>query len=201
MTALFLSLHISVLCTRSKMDPTREDSHYPYLALSPLTFAHICATLVLDSTRQRLITLSRGSLLPLWLHILLDNYYGPVNRPSHPQSRVLLLTRHHPHPSHLPVFLVRLLKIYTPTYCPDPRNDLPFHHLFSTSHFAALVPSFVNWSDLAALGQRSRLPWGRSGFANPDSSAIHNDLRRRICHFYVLIPVIICRDGIFFNGY
>ena len=159
---IVLSVHISVLCTR-KMDPTRlEDSHYPYLALSPPTFAHICAILALDSTRQRLIPLSRGSLLPLCLHILLDNYYDPVNRPSHPQSRVLFLTRHHLHPSHLPVFLVRLLKIYTPTYCPDPNNDLPFHHLFSMSHFAALVPSFVNWSDLAALGQRSRLPWGRS---------------------------------------
>jgi len=105
-----------------------------------------------------------------------------VNRLQHPRSRVFLLTRHHPHPSHLPVFLVRLLKICAPTYCPDPRDDLPFHHLFSMSHFAALVPSFVNWSDLAALGQRSRLPWGRSRFANPDSSAIHNDLRRRICH-------------------
>lgn len=95
------------------------------------------------------------------------------------------------------MFPVRLLKICAPTYCPDPRDDLPFHHLFSTSHFAALVPSFVNWSDLAALGQGSRLPWGRSRFANPDSSAIHNDLRRRICYCLCSDASDHCKDGIF----
>jgi hypothetical protein len=107
------------------------------------------------------------------------------------------LTRHHPHPSHLPVFPVRLLKFVLPRIARTQADDLPFHHLFSTSHFAALVPSFVNWSDLAALGQRSRLPWGRSRFANSDSSAIHNDLRRHICHCLCSDTSDHCMDGLF----
>jgi hypothetical protein len=83
---IVLSVHISVLCTR-KMDwKIHITLTWHYL---PQTFAPICATLALDSNRERLITLSRGSLLLLWLHILLDNYYELVNHPSHPQSRVL----------------------------------------------------------------------------------------------------------------
>ena len=57
-------------------DPARwKDSHYPFLVLSPQ-----CSFTSTGSTPPKLWTqpsqsdhLSRGSLLPLWLHMLLDN--------------------------------------------------------------------------------------------------------------------------------